>query len=182
MIESDAVVVKHWFSEVSELKMREKYCLDLQKTIYEKQSYPSNKGGFEKKFMEFANSHTDTIAFVKINEHRHEFAKIFYVRADGFLAQYSPDFLVKTQNGIYIVETKAEEHLSVENVKQKKKAAVDWCKRINSLKPEDRMESEWSYILLGEVTFESMKDNGASPSEMFEFCKVHESIEITMFQ
>jgi type III restriction enzyme len=180
-VELDAIVIKRWFSEVAELKMRERYCLNLQKTIYEKQAYPSNKGGFEKTFMEFIDSHSDTIAFIKVNEHRHDFAKIFYVRADGFLAQYSPDFLVKTTKGIYIVETKAEEHLTVENVKQKKKAAVDWCKRVNTLKPEDRMDLPWSYILLGEVTFQSMKDNGASPSEMFEFCKVHESVILELF-
>ncbi len=96
-VETDAIVVKRWFSEVQELKMREKYCLDLQKTIYERQAYPSNKGGFEKKFMEFIDPNSDTISFVKINEHRHEFAKIFYVRADGFIAQYSPDFVVKTK-------------------------------------------------------------------------------------
>ena len=43
------------------------------------------------------------------------------------------------------------------------------------------MNLSWSYVLLGEVTFESMKDNGANPSEMFEFCKVHENVVMELF-
>ena len=63
----EAVVIKRWFSEVSTLRMRENYCLDLTKTIYQRQSYPSNKGGFEKSFMEFCDTDTNVDAFIKVN-------------------------------------------------------------------------------------------------------------------
>ncbi len=63
---SKAVVIKKYFSEVPSLRMREKYCLDIEKTIYEKQSYPSNKGGFEKAFMEFCDTDTNVLAFIKV--------------------------------------------------------------------------------------------------------------------
>jgi type III restriction enzyme len=169
---TEAVVMKNYFSSVPELRMRENYCLDIQKTIYEKQSYPSSKGGLERDFMLFIDPQSDTEAFVKINEHYHDFAKILYVRTDGILAPYSPDFLVKTRSGIYVVETKAQEYLSVENVKQKQRAAVDWIERVNRLKPEDRMEREWSYVLLGENTFYSLSERGAIPTEIFEYAKL----------
>lgn len=167
----DAVVHKQYFSQVDELKMREKFCLDLRKTIYEKQAYPSNKGGLEKEFMEYIDAQADTVSFIKINEVYHDFAKIYYIRTEGILAPYSPDFIVKTKKGIYIVETKGQESLSTDNVIQKKKATLDWVERVNQIKPEDRMELEWSYILLGENTFYSMKKNGAAPDEMFAYCK-----------
>lgn len=172
---TEAVVLKNYFSEVSSLRMRERFCLDLKKTIYEKQAYPSNKGGLEKAFMEFIDGQTDTEAFIKINEYYHDFAKIFYVREDGMLASYSPDFLVKTREGIYIVETKAQEHLSSGNVQQKQRATIDFTERINKLKLEDRMGKDWSYVLLGENTFNSLKERGATPTEMFEYAKITKS-------
>jgi type III restriction enzyme len=175
IIPTEAEVIKNYFSEVKVLRMREKYCLDLQKTIYAKQAYPSNKGGYEKSFMEYVDSQTDTAAFIKINEYYHDFAKIFYVREDGLLAFYSPDFLVKTAGGIYIVETKAQSQLSQGNVQQKQRATIDFVERVNKLNPEDRMEKEWSYILLGENTFEGLKQRGAIPTEMFEYCKISRS-------
>lgn len=172
---SEAVIFKNYFSEVKTLRMRAKYCLDLQKTIYEKQAYPSSKGGLEKAFMEYIDSQSDTQAFVKINEYYHDFAKIFYVREDGLLASYSPDFLVKTKEAVYIVETKAQAQLTQGNVQQKQRSALDFVKRINELNPEDRMQNEWGYVLLGENTFYSMKESGATSTEMFEYAKLGES-------
>ncbi|MHB1687906.1 MAG: DEAD/DEAH box helicase family protein [Ignavibacteriaceae bacterium] len=170
---TEAVVIKSYFSDVETLRMREKYCLPLEKTIYEVQSYPSNKGGLEKAFMEYVDAQTDTISFIKINEYYHDFAKIFYVREDGLLAPYSPDFIVQTASGIYIVETKAQTNLSQGNVKQKQRATIDFIERVNKLNPENRMGKEWSYALLGENTFYSFKERGATPTEMFEYVKIN---------
>jgi len=39
------------------------------------------------------------------------------------------------------------------NVLLKKQSALDWLKKINELKSEDRDDCEWSYVLLGENTF-----------------------------
>jgi len=168
----EAVVIKNYFSEVEALRMREKYCLPLEKTIYKAQAYPSNKGGLEKAFMEFVDLQTDVLSFIKINEYYHDFAKIFYVREDGLLAFYSPDFLVKTTSGIYIVETKAQEHLTQGNVQQKQRATIDTIERINALKLNDRMEKDWSYVLLGENTFAALKKQGATATDIFEYVKL----------
>jgi len=169
---SEAVVVKRYFSEVRSLRMREKYCLDVEKTIYEKQSYPSNKGLLEKAFMEFCDTDSNVLAFIKVNEHYHDFARINYIRTDGMLASYSPDFVVRTADKIYIVETKAQDKLTVENVRHKQLATVDWINRINQLKPDDRMNAEWDYILLGENTFYSLRDKGAQAVDIFEYSKI----------
>lgn len=172
---TDAVVIKNYFSKIDTLRMREKYCLPLEKTIYKLQAYPSNKGGLEKEFMEFIDSQSSVISFIKINEYYHDFAKIFYVREDGLLSFYSPDFLVKTTNGIYIVETKAQAHLSMGNVQQKQRATIDYVERINKLNAEDRMDALWNYVLLGEDTFAMFKQKGASALELFEYVKLSKS-------
>ncbi len=178
----EAVVIKRYFSEVPSLRMREKYCLDITKTIYEKQSYPSHKGLLEKAFMEFCDRDANVEAFVKVNENYHDFAKIYYVRSDGMLAPYSPDFIVKTKDKIYVVETKAPDMLSAENVKRKQLATVDWIMRVNKLKSEDRMDAVWEYVLLDENTLYGLSEKGASFPEIAEYTIMTKNkIEGTLF-
>ncbi|MGE4419182.1 MAG: hypothetical protein AB7D38_05050 [Sulfurimonas sp.] len=43
--------------------MRANYALDLQKSIYEKTAYPSNKGGFEKAFLEYLDTDSKVLKF-----------------------------------------------------------------------------------------------------------------------
>ena len=52
---------------------------------------------------------------------------------------------------------------------------VEWCKKINMLRPQDRMNRTWEYVLLGENDFYSLQRNGANLSEMCELHKVSES-------
>jgi len=169
---SEAIVLKQWFSSVSELRMRERYCLNITKTIYEKQAYPSSKGELERQFMIFCDADSKVERFIKVNEYYHRFAQIIYIRSDGILAPYSPDFVVKTGDRMTIVETKAQDHLSNDNVKLKQRATLDWINRINQLDPDDRMDSIWEYVVLGENTFYSLKDKGASISDIFDYTKI----------
>lgn len=168
----DAKIVKKYFSEISEIKIRETYAINVAKTIYDKIGFPSNKGGFEKAFIEFIDSDSKLNAFIKINEHYHDFASIMYIREDGLLAHYYPDFIVRIGNKIYLVETKAEKDLSSVNVKQKRLATIDWIDKVNELKLEDRMGCVWSYVLLGENTFYGMSEKGATTQEILEYAKL----------
>jgi len=169
---SKAKVLKRYFSEIPTLRMRDNYCFDIRKTIYEKQSYPSNKGGLEKAFMEFCDSDSNVEAFIKINENYHDFARINYVRSDGMLASYSPDFIVKTKNNVSIMETKAQNMMSNDNVRLKQIATLDWIKRVNQLNADDRMNAQWEYALLGENTFYSLRGNGANIIDILKICKI----------
>lgn len=164
----DANIIKKYFSEINEIKIRETYALDVAKTIYSKIGFPSNKGGFEKAFIEFIDSDSKVTSFIKVNEHTYNFANILYIRSDGMLAHYFPDFLVRIKDKIFVVETKAERDLNQEDVLKKRLAACDWCEKINELKPEDRMNCSWSYVLLGEKTFYGLSKNGANTSELLE--------------
>jgi len=169
---SEAEVVKRRFSEIKELKMRENYSIPVAKSIYPRLPYPSNKGGFEKAFMEFVDADTGVKSFIKINEWAHDFASIIYIREDGLLANYHPDFLVRVDDTMYIVETKAQNNVNNPNVQHKRLATIDWVNKVNDLEPEDRMECEWKYVLLGEKTFYSMSDKGANTQEILEYAKM----------
>ena len=171
----EAIVDKIYFSTVSTLRIRESFSLELEKTIYERVGYPSNKGGFEKAFMEYLDDDAEVNSFIKINESRHNFASIHYIRQDGLLATYHPDFMVCTCSHIYIIETKGQEQVHNKNVRQKQLATIEWCKKINLLRPGDRMNRTWEYVLLGENDFYSLHRNGANLTEMCELHKVSES-------
>lgn len=178
----DAVVIKKYFSEVEELKMRENFSLPVAKAIYERLPYPSNKGELEKNFILYCDSDSGVDCFLKINENQHHFAHLNYIRTDGMLSSYYPDFIVKTGSDVYLVETKAQKDINDPNVKQKELGALDRLRKINELNLEDRMGCEWKYALLGETTFYSMKDRGASIKEILEFSKLtRERIKGTLF-
>ena len=168
----DAVVDKVYFSSVDKLKMRENFSLDIRKSPYEKTAYPSNKGQFEKDFLEFADRDGEVERLLKVNENYHTFAHLKYIRTDGLLSSYYPDFMVKIDNDVYLVETKAEKDVNQENVKQKQKGALDWCKKINELHDGDRMNAIWHYSILDDTTFYSMTNRGASVKDLLEYCKL----------
>ena len=163
---SAAIVDKLQFSQVSTLRMRETYSLELRKTIYERTGYPSNHGGFEKAFLEFLDNDAEVERFVKINESQHRFASIYYVRTDGLLATYHPDFLVVTNDRTYMIETKGDDKVDDRNVRQKQLAAVEWCRKINELSDSERNGRTWEYILLSETNFYLLSGNGATITDI----------------
>lgn len=179
---SEAIVEKRYFSEVNTLRIRENYSLDVSKTIFEKLGYPSNKGGLEKDFIKFLDLDGEVESFIKINETQHMFSSIFYIRQDGLLSKYSPDFLVKTKDKYHIVETKGEDRVDNANVKQKQLATLEWCKKINTLNPEFRDNREWEYVLISDNDFYSWSKNGANFQDICKYCKVvQNTIQGTLF-
>lgn len=168
----DATIIKNYFSQVEKLKMRENFCLDIQKSIYEKTAYPSNKGEYEKEFLLFADKDANVQKLLKINENYHTFAFMKYIRSDGLLSSYCPDFILKINDKIYLVETKAQKDIEQINVKQKQKSAIDWCQKINELNQNDRMNSIWNYSIVDDNTFYMMKSKGASIEDILEYCKL----------
>lgn len=168
----DARVEHRYFSEVKSLKMRESYSLPLQKTIYERTQYPSHGGGLEKAFAEFLDRDAEVERFLKISETQHSFASIYYIRADGLMSVYHPDFLVATVDRVYLVETKGNDKINDKNVRQKQAATIEWVRKVNSLKPEERMNRYWEYVLLSEDNFYGLSANGATITDICNLNKV----------
>ena len=108
---------------------------------------------------------------MKIQEHKHAFMSRSYLKANGMPANYWPDFLVRTAERVYLVETKRQTDMTNENVLRKARAAKAWCDQINTIAPEDRGGREWHYVLLGEDVVRSDQKLGGRLSETLDFAK-----------
>lgn len=172
---TQAVVQQTAFSTVQVLRMRKSYSQPLQKTIYERVPFPSHGGGFEKAFATFLDTDSSVDAFLKIDETQHAFAIIYYIRDDGMLATYHPDFIVKTKDKIYIIETKGNDKINDKNVRSKQRATLQWLRRVNALPEEERMSRTWEYVLLSEDNFYSLSGSGASLEDICNHCRVSAS-------
>ncbi|MFN3634353.1 MAG: DEAD/DEAH box helicase [Rhizobium rhizophilum] len=169
---SEAEVMHRCLSEVDKLTMRESASLAVDKSIYLRLPYPSRSGGLERAFIEQADRDGSVDAFCKLNEQKHAFTRLRYIKEDGLPAFYHPDFLVRCGDVIFLVETKAQGQVNNPNVKRKKRAAVAWCDKINALTLEQRSNAEWHYALLGEQVFYEWRDKGASIKDMLNYAKL----------
>lgn len=159
-------------SEVERLTMRESTSIEVAKCIYTRQGWPSRNGGLERAFIEWCQADAGVEAFCKLHENRHDFARLRYVREDGLPAFYFPDFVVRTADAIYMVETKAEQQTGHPNVQRKRKAAATWCTRINQLAAHDRDGREWHYALVGEAVFADWRDKHARMGDLLAYCRI----------
>jgi type III restriction enzyme len=163
-------------SEVAKLTMREEYSVAVGKCIYERLPFPSRNGDFERQFIEMALGDAGIEAFCKINEQKHTFLNLRYVKESGLPGIYHPDFLVRTADAIYLAESKAETMLPLPDVQRKRCAAVAWCERINSLPAEQRSGRLWYYALVGEALFYEFQSKGASLPAVLEFAKLRPKV------
>ena len=165
------VLLRH-LSEVPRLMMRESHSVEVSKCIYTCRAWPAQSGGLERAFIHWAQADTQMLAFCKISENRHTFARLRYVKDDGLPAFYSPDFLVRTESTIYLVETKAQQQTIHPNVQRKLKAAMAWCSRINGLPADARGGLPWHYVLLEENAVLEWQAKGARLAELLDYARL----------
>ncbi len=167
---TEAEVHYRKLSEVQRIRIRESYSVETVKSIYPKTGYPSHSGGFEKSFIEYAESCTSVQAHIKLLPYAHDFVRFRYLRSDGLVAFYYPDFIVRTHDShIYLIETKGDDQLEHPNVQRKKASALYWIERVNKLSPEKRDNAIWHYVLVGQSLFDDWKNKGASMKEILDF-------------
>ncbi|PTW90832.1 type III restriction enzyme [Microbacteriaceae bacterium MWH-Ta3] len=159
-----AEVMYRYISEVDSITVRTTSCVSVTKSMFEKLPYPSVGGGLERDFMEWADNDGAIEAFIKLHEYRHDSMRRPYLKADGMPALYSPDFLVRVEGKMFLVETKAQSALSDANVQRKRKSAVSWVSTINSLPEDQRDGRSWFYVLAGETALRNYMNNGGSLS------------------
>jgi len=169
-------------SEVPKLMVRESASLEVSKCIYTRLGWPSRNGGLERAFIHWAQADTQVLAFCKISENRHTFARLRYVKDDGLPAFYSPDFLVRTAGAVYLVETKGQEQTIHPNVQRKLKAALAWCERINNLTEDQRGGPPWHYVLLGEAAVYEWQGKGARLAELLDYGRLRPLGEASLQQ
>lgn len=166
--------VKHYYlsEEADKFNTRESRSVKVKKCIYERLDYPSQSGGLEKAFIETCNDDSSVEAFCKIRERNHLCMRLRYLKDNGMMAHYYPDFLVRTKDHIYLVETKAQNQTKNPDVKRKEITAVEWCESINELNKDKRADCLWAYVLLGEDVFYRRRDGGQSIEDILAFAKV----------
>jgi type III restriction enzyme len=169
-----------YLSEVPRLMLREAHSVEVSKCIYTRLGWPARNGGLERTFIHWAQADSQVLAFCKISENRHTFARLRYVKDDGLPAFYSPDFLVRTTSGVFLVETKAQQQAIHPNVQRKLKAAVAWCERINALVPEHRQSLPWHYVLLAENVVHEWQAKGAHLAELLDYARLRPLADVSL--
>jgi len=97
--------------------------LPAKRSVFNRIVGESNADGLELSFAAFLESVPDVQAFGK--NYMAVGFKIDYVKANGELSTYTPDFMVRTTDGrVWIVETKGREEL---DVPQKMARLRQWC-------------------------------------------------------
>jgi type III restriction enzyme len=144
-------------SDVPRIMLRESKSVETDRSIYPRLGYQSKGGGFERDFMmDVLNPSTEVVSYAKLDR-RHRL-KIPYRDYTGILRNYEVDFLVKTADKLYLVETKADKDIDSQNVAVKTRAAVSWCEQASVVSPPDEYNQPqaWEYLILSEGLF---KDN-----------------------
>ena len=121
--------------------------LAASKSIFTKTVGEAQSGGFELSFAAFLESAKDVAAFAK--NYLAVGFKLDYVKADGDLSTYTPDFIVRTIDGVvWIVETKGREEL---DLPQKMVRLKQWC--ADATAAEDN-GSRYEYVFVDQAGFE----------------------------
>lgn len=71
----------------------------------------------------------------------------FRIYWDHDKKNYEPDFVAETADSIYIIEIKAEKDMEIREVKEKAKAAVEYCKNATEYNAKQG-EKPWRYVLI----------------------------------
>ena len=99
-----------------------------------------DKSALELNFADFLDKCGDIIAYAK-----NYFAigfRLDYVKHDGELSTYTPDFLVKaSEDEVFIIETKGREEL---DLPEKMNRLKQWCEDVNSL--QDKVRCDFVYV------------------------------------
>lgn len=165
-------ILDKYISEVNNIKIRENFSVKVSKSIFEKLPYPSNKWLLELAFTEFVDRDSLTESFCKIFEFKHNFMRMRYIRDDWIPSYYYPDFIIKTKEKIYLVETKATKDINNENVRRKEFSTISYLNKINELPNNLREDKIWEYVLLSEEKFYSYKKKWSNIIEMLESAKI----------
>lgn len=171
---NDPELIHRNLSEIRKMNMRKNFSIPVKKCIYERLQYPSKNGEFEKQFIESADRDAEVERFCKVVEHKHVFLKLRYMKSDGIPSFYHPDFLVKIEEEIFLVETKATGQGQHPDVVRKSRSALAWCEKINQLPSQDRMNATWSYVLIEQNKFNDWFSKGASLKEILELAKLRD--------
>lgn len=123
--------------------------LPARKSVFNRIVGEAHAGGFELAFAKFLDDAADVVSFAK--NYLAVGFKLDYVRTDGDLSNYVPDFVAKATDGaVYIVETKGRAEL---DLPQKMMRLRQWCEDASAA---SRAEGgpEYRFVYVDQVSYE----------------------------
>jgi len=124
--------------------------LPAEKCIFNRIVGEPNSGAFELRFAAFLEDAADVQAFAK--NYLAVGFKLDYVKANGDLSNYTPDFIVRTMDRrIWIVETKGREEL---DLPQKMARLRQWCADANAAEENGQ---QYGFVFVDELGYEKHK-------------------------
>jgi type III restriction enzyme len=167
-LDASKTIMETFIKQINSLTVQDKGCAEIRDYIKLKQTRPFvvKEQGFlipqkslfnkiigdsrlELLFASFLERCSDVIAYAKNYMAVH--FSIDYVKADGNISSYYPDFFVRTgEKELYIVETKGLEDIDVQ-LKMNRLAA--WCRDINAA----QHKIHFDYVFVDEDDFEKYK-------------------------
>ena len=120
-----------------------------EKTVFNCLPYPKNST-YEKAFMVYLDDQPSVLAYTKILSRFP--LRIPYYDKEGMLKHYLPDFIVRTEEGFYLVETKGTGFEKMASVALKAKAAEHWCQNVSDL-----TDQPWRFVKILQDDFQQLK-------------------------
>ena len=137
-----------------------------KKSLFSKIVGEPHAGGFELAFAAFLDNAPDVVSFAK--NYLAVGFKIDYVRANGELSNYVPDFIVKTTDGVvWIIETKGREEL---DLPQKMNRLRQWCEDATTASQAEG-GPDYRFVYVDQSGFETHKPRvfAALPAAFTEY-------------
>lgn len=124
----------------------------FEKSLYTEAVFHSDP---ERRFATILEGASSVKKWLKANDG--EIRYIFYHKDD----RYHPDFVVETEEAMYLCEIKRRVDIDTPIVQHKKMAAIEWCKAA-SLLATQHLKKPWTYLLIphdevqANMTFEAL--------------------------
>ncbi len=148
-VEADYRVVKRYRLSDTKPVHTSRPVFAARKTVFDCLPYPKNST-YERAFMVYLDDQAEVLAYTKILSRFP--LRIPYYDKDGILRHYRPDFVVKTEAGHYLIETKGTGFEEMASVALKDRAAVHWCRHVSELTGQT-----WSFVKILQEEFEQLK-------------------------
>ena len=126
--------------------------LNASKSIFNKVVGEPNSGGFELSFAVFLEAASDVEAFAK--NYLAVGFKLDYVKTNGDLSNYTPDFIVRTTDKVvWLVETKGRAEL---DLPQKMARLKQWCADATAAEAAEggTLSQRYDFIFVDQIGFE----------------------------
>jgi type III restriction enzyme len=137
-----------------------------KKTVFaegEREGLPYPRGSeYEKRFMRYLDEQDEILAFTRVLPRMP--LRIPYHDAQGYLRHYTPDFVVRTAQGYFLLELKGEGWDKHEDTPAKVEAATEWCQKVSELTGEP-----WMFVKILQPDFERF--GGLPFSQLLSACE-----------